>query len=416
MNQTGQEKKNHENLTEKSEGGKWAGWILNFLLPLLILLAAVGIAIFLYWTREEPEPEPREQRVVIVRTEKVYRASHRLDVPARGQVHPSRKAAIVPQITGKIVEVNPRLVLGGLLNRDEMLVRIEEEDFRFAFEEASSALTDAQTQLALEKGRQEVAREEWQKYMERHKASPTPETVELALRQPQLQALQAKVEAAKAGLERASLNLERTVVRVPFDAVVLGERAAVGQLANPQQVIAEVVDSSVFWVLASIPSKQIQDIAIPGINAAKGSRAVIQQDLGLTERIWEGKVVGLAGDVVSDGMMARILVAVEDPFNRETKAGLANEMPLLLGVSVKVVVEGRHEEDLVEVPRRAVRENDQIFVFSEDGLLSIRNPVIAWRLPHSILVRTGVEDGERVITSPMEAPVEGLSLQEEADP
>lgn len=85
MNETGQEKKNHENLTEKSDGEKRKGWILNFLLPLLILLTAVGIAIFLYWVREEPEPEPREERVVIVRTERVYRSSHRLDVVARGQ-------------------------------------------------------------------------------------------------------------------------------------------------------------------------------------------------------------------------------------------------------------------------------------------------------------------------------------------
>ncbi len=415
MNETGQEKNSHENLTEASGGEKRVGWIMNFFLPLLILLVAVGIAILLFWTREEPEPEPREERVVIVRTEKVYRSSHRLDVVARGQVRPYRQAAIVPQVTGKIVEVNPRLVLGGLLSRDEILVRIEEKDFRLAVQEASSSLTDAQTQLALEKGRQGVAREEWQKYMERHKDSPAPETVELVLRQPQLQALQANVEAAKAGLDRASLNLERTAVRVPFDAVVLSERAAVGQLANPQQVIADLADSSVFWVLASIPSDQIHYIAIPGINAEKGSRALIQQDLGLTERIWEGRVVGLAGDVVSEGMMARILVAVEDPFERETKEVLADGLPLLLGVSVKLIVEGRHEEDLVEVPRSAIREDDQIFVFSEDGVLSIRRPVIAWRLPHSILVRTGMEDGERVITSPMEAPVEGLRLQEEAD-
>lgn len=396
---------------DRSTRRRWA-----VLLPLLILLVAIVIVVALYLTREEPTPQPREERVVTVRTETVQRARHRLDVQARGRVQPARAVTLVPQVRGRIVEVNPRLLQGSLLDRDEMLVRIEEDEFRLAVQEAASALAEAQTQLALEEGRQEIAKEEWRRYGERRLDTPGPDAMDLVLRRPQLQALQAQVEAAQAGLERARLNLERTTIAAPFDVVVVSETAAVGQLADPQRGIAELVDSSVFWVLASIPSDRIDFVAIPGVNAVEGSPVVVRQDLGVRERTWEGRVVGLAADVAPEGMMARILVAVEDPFERRRNPETAEVMPLLLGVSVELDIEGRHTENLVEVPRRALREGDRVYVFTEEGVLSIRRPDIAWRLPQSVLVRTGVDHGERVIVSPMEAPAEGIRLREESGP
>ncbi|MFU8817254.1 MAG: efflux RND transporter periplasmic adaptor subunit [Pseudomonadales bacterium] len=391
------------------------------LIPLLLIAAALLVGAVLYLTRDEPQPVPVDERVLTIRSEVVRRAEHRLDVSARGRVMASRRAVILPQVGGRIVELGPNLVPGSLVSRGELLARIDPEDYRLAVRQVQSRLAEAEAELALERGRQQVAEEEWRMYRETD-IDPAggdeapPQRSALALREPQQQVIAARVRAARADLAQARLELQRTEVRAPFDALVLRERAALGQLSGPQHEIAELAASSHARVQAAVRLDQVDAIAIPGVNAEHGSRVRVFQDLGNGEAVWHGRVQRLLGDVQPEGLMAQLLIVVDDPFRARADAAAGGPLRLLIGASVGVEIDGRHRESLVAVPRQALREDDRVYVVGDDDRLSVRRPEIVWRLPRALLVRSGVADGERVIVSPVEAAVDGMRVREEAGP
>lgn len=111
--------------------------------------------------------------------------------------------------------------------------------------------------------------------------------------------------------------------------------------------------------------------------------------------------------------MARILVEIDDPLGLEREA-LEQEkepLPVLLKSYVDVEVAAATLENVVELPRAALRDGERAFIVDDQGRLRIRELQIAWRYPHSVLVRGGLKDGDEVVTSRIAAPVDGMSVR-----
>lgn len=391
---------------------------LKYGLPLLILAAAAGLTFLLFSAREEPERKDLEAKPTLVETTTVERDAHRLDVRASGTVVPARQIVVSPQVSGRLTSVDDDLVPGGIVQEGDTIATIERDDYRIAVNQRQTALKQAKSQLAIEQGQQDVARQEWQLFKDdmSEESSPQDSTgpPALALRKPQLESAKAQVEAAKAQLEQAQLNLRRTNVQAPFDALVRSEQADLGQLVGAQSQLATLVGIDRFWVRLSVPSDEIPLIDIPGVNADEGSIAHITYDVGPTSITRRGRVVRLLGDLDPQGRMARVLVEIDDPLgvlaSREDPKTNQRGIPLLLDAFVDVRMDGNTTEELIEIPRRALRNGDEAYVI-EDGQLSIRPLEIVQRLPGSVLVASGLNDGDTLVTGPLPKPVEGMKLR-----
>lgn len=384
--------------------------VAKFGLPLLVLAAAAGIVAALVMTKKEPERKEKREQRVLVETAQVETATHTLDVQAAGEVIAARDLIVTPQVSGRIVWVNDKLVPGGTVEAGDPLFRIEDADYRIAVQEAKTKLAQAKAQLDQEKGRVQVAKREWELFKGEVKGEQ-PEDPSLALRKPQLDSAKVAVDAAKAGLERAQLNLKRTTVRAPFDAFVSSESADIGQLVGSQSQVAKLVGTEKFWVRISIPVDKVSSIDIPGVNAQTGSKAIIRQDAGDQQIERDGQVVRLLGDLDPQGRMARVLIRVDDPFALTDAEPNKGRIPLLLSAFVDVTVEGPTRDGLIEVPREAIRNGDKAFVFSKDETLAIREVDVVWERPETVLVDKGLEDGDRVVVSPIATAIEGMKLR-----
>jgi RND family efflux transporter MFP subunit len=275
-----------------------------------------------------------------------------------------------------------------------------------------TALEQAKSQLAVEQGQQEVAKREWEVFQKEAKDLAEEADPSLALRKPQLASARAQVEAAKSQLEQARLNLRRTTVQAPFDALVVEESVSVGDLASTQAPVATLVATDTFWVRLKIPPSKISYVDIPEVNAERGSKVEIGFDTGETNVDREGRVRRLVGGLDRGGRLARIIVAIEDPLGLESGDGEREfrGVPLLLDSYVDARIRGGTESELVELPRSGLRDGDQAYVY-DDGTLEIREVEIAWRRTDSVLIESGLEDGERVVVGPMPDPVEGMELR-----
>lgn len=375
--------------------------------PLLILTGAGAVAAYLIATRPEPAREPPAPRGALVEARTVHRRPHRLDVTAYGTVVPARTLTVRPQVSGRVARVHPHLAPGGRVRAGELLFEIERDEYALAVREARTALGRARARLEVERGRHAVARREWRRFGDAIPADGAEPA--LAQRLPQLREARLAVEAAAARLDRARLALDRTRVRAPFDAFVRDESVELGQLVDPGVPVATLVGTRTFWVEVAVPVDRLAVIALPGAGDAEGARATVVHEGTAGDVVRPGRVVQLRGDLEPNGRMARLLVAIEDPF------GAPGVPPLLVGSFVRVDLEGARVEPLIAVPRAALRDGREVWVYA-GGRLDIRRPEIAWGLPDVVLVRDGLADGDRIVTSRIPAPVEGMRLRLAADP
>jgi len=397
--------------------------LVKFGLPIVILLIGAGVTVQLIDSREKPGREDPETAAALVETRTVHRAEHRLDVRGSGTVVPARQVTLQPEVNGRVVDIHPKLVPGGLVDEGETLVQLDRSDYELAVQQRKTALRQARAQLEIEKGQQQVAKREWelfQKEAEKAAGDRQLQDSSLALRKPQLMNAKAQVDAAESQLESARLNLRRTTVRAPFDALVRRESADVGQLAGAQSQLATLVGTDHFWIRLSIETSQIRHIDIPGVNAEQGSAATIRYEVGDRTITRDGRVVRLLGDLDPAGRMARVLVQIEDPLGldgTEDNPENLDGVPLLLDSYVDVVIEGNRKRNLIELPRPAVHNGDEIYLLRE-GKLAIEPLEIVWRRPDTVLVASGVSDGDEVVTGPLPSPVEGMALEaaEESEP
>jgi hypothetical protein len=124
---------------------------------------------------------------------------------------------------------------------------------------------------------------------------------------------------------------------------------------------------------------------------------------------WSGEVVRLLGDLEPQGRMARLLVSVPDPLGD----GQADDehAPLLLGSYVEVAIAGRELRDVFAISREELRDGDTAWIVSSQGKLDIRPVDVIFRGRDHVLVRAGLEAGERLVTSDLSSPVAGMALR-----
>ncbi len=322
-----------------------------------------------------------------------------------------------PEVPGKITWVSDELVPGGRIDEGTRLLRLDGRDYRLALQSRSADVNRANLELQLEQRRQAIAEREWEGFsQEDAPAGGTGEASEsgraLALRQPQLENAEVSVEAARSAAQQARLNLQRTTIRAPFNAMVLSEAVDVGQYVAPGGQLATLVGTDEAWVQVSMPVEALPSIHFPERDG-EGSPARVSFDVGGQEVVREGRVLRLLPDLDASGGMARVLVAIDDPFAMDREGEDAPKVPLLLGSFVTVDIDVPPLSDVVEVPRLAVREGNQVYVMNDQDQLEVRELQVVWGRPESVLVREGVADGERVITSRVPTPVDGMALREE---
>lgn len=390
--------------------------LLRIGLPLLILGLAVVGAQLLILSRPPVPKADRTIKPTLVDVLTVRTQDERAVITAYGTVQAHRRLIVQPEVGGRVVQLNPELVIGGILEQDEALLRIDPRDYQFAVDEQRASLAEAEFDLKVELGNQAVAKREWN-LLKPSGGEISALSQQLALRRPHLKEKYVALQAAKSRFRKAQLDLQRTIVRTPFHALVLQESVEKGQLVNAQSSVATLVDVDEFRVQVSVPIHQIEWITFPGSGRSQGARVRVIREIGNDEPVERrGTVVELLGDVTENGRMAQVLVAIQDPLELEKPDN--GRRPLLLGEYVRVEIEGPALRDVIVLPRPTIREGSRVWVKNAENQLEVRQVDVVLSRKETVLISRGLRDGEQVITSQLTAAIPGLLLRtvDEATP
>jgi RND family efflux transporter MFP subunit len=356
--------------------------------------------------------EPRAQRETAVRQSAMTvdvitpaSGSFRPVVEVLGTVKPARDIELRPQVDGRVIELSEDLVPGGFVRRGEVLLRIEDSDYRNSLLQRQSELQQAIAELEIEQGRQAQARREYRELQK----TLEPENEALVLRRPQLRSAQAAVQAAEAAEAQARLDLERTVIRAPFDAQVLERTVNLGSRVDSGDSLAHLVGLEQYWVEATVPPDQLRWLSFPGEAPGSGSPVSIRHRSAWPEgEQRQGRLYRLVGELEGGTRLARVLVEVDDPLALEP--GSEGLPSLIIGAFVETHIEGREISDALVLPRETIRQDDTVWLMRDDEL-HIQQVEIVFQDARHAYISGGLAPDDRVVTTNLATVKQGIRLR-----
>ncbi|TNE47997.1 MAG: efflux RND transporter periplasmic adaptor subunit [Deltaproteobacteria bacterium] len=389
----------------------WKRILLHAMLPILVLGGAAFFTMWLLQTAPRSRRRRRTRRVsVLVSVMKAKTVQERLQIDAMGTVIPAREVRLFPRVRGRVIRLSKELQPGGLFRRGRTLLRIDPSDYRLLFQQRKSEWQRAQANLKVEMGRQTIARRE---YKMLGKSIPQ-KNQDLVLRQPQLAVARAAVKIAKAAVNQANLNLRRTVIRAPFHSVVVSRNVNLGSQVSENTELARLVGTDEYWISLTVPVDQLRWFKIPSNTKEKGSVVRLYNREAWGSEIYRaGRIIRLNPSLEPQGRMARILVSVTDPLllrkKKVSKKGWRRPQ-LLLGTYVQAKILGRELPSMVVLASKYVH-NNKVWVMDDNDKLAIREISVMFRDEERVFISSGLKEGERVVTTLLSTPVEGMPLR-----
>ncbi len=370
----------------------------------VILVAGVLGARALIVTRPVVEPADTARFVPTVRVSEAVPQAFVPTLRARGSVRPAEVSRLAAEVSGVVEEVSPRLVQGGFVEKGEVLLRLDATDFQLAAVRAEAALAQTRSALATEQAQAAASMSAWDGDAEN--APP------LVRREPQLAAARANLAAAEADRARAKRDVDRAVVRAPFQAWVRSEQVAPGQWVALGSELAVLAHAGRAEVRLPVPHRELQ-----WIDGHPGSRNALHEvqlsaEFAGQDLTWTARLDRIEPELDPASRMAWLVAALDDPYgltggDQQDSAS----SPLPSGLFVQAAVRGRELEGVFLLPRRAERSPGEVWLVDIEGSLERRVVEVALREGDQIVVTSGLEQGERIVVSPLATPVVGMPVR-----
>ena len=370
-------------------------------LPLGVLGVAIVGALVLILTNTPVAGRPTERMVRAVRVVPVTSRTVELEVRSQGTVAPRTEAELIPEVSGRAVWTSPALVSGGYFEEGEPLLRIDRIDYEANVEQARAVL--ARTRGEYAHASETLGRQ--QEMLERHVVSEA--ALDDAERTAQVTG--ASVREAVVPLEKAERDLERTEIRAPFSGRVREERVDVGQFLNRGQSFATVYATDYVEVRLPIADAQLAYLDLPlwsrDVPAEEELPEVtLYARFAGRENEWVGRVVRTEGEIDAKSRLVHVVARVPN-----TEEG--GNIPLPVGLFVQARIAGHAVENVSVVPRQALQDTGQVLIVDENNQLRFRSVEVLRLDGDQALISDGLSDGEHVLISTIQAPVDGMTVR-----
>ena len=320
------------------------------------------------------------ERIFQVETTTVAPQPYRKHFTTTGVIAPSSSVSIVPEVSGRLVDVSENSFAGGRFQAGETLIQIDPRDFELAVRRIEADVARAATQLELARAETAAASAEWR---ERNGDRPVPD---LVARIPQLKEAQATLESAEAQLETARLNLERTRINLPKAGRVLSSDAAEGGYAVAGQPLATVFYDEQLEIEVSLTETEAAILL---------SSTTPQIDLSYRHN----------GEKISaPGKLLRSVISI-DPSTRlhNLRFGFVTPQPVLLGTFVEIRVSGDATDGIATLPLSAIQLDGEIWAVDSNDRLQDLDLKVFFRTEDHLAVR-GLTGRTRIVTSRLNGP------------
>src|SRR6266849_8670784 len=355
---------------------------------------------------------------------------------ANGSLAPNEQTDIAAETSGKVVAVG--VDLGSSVRRGQMIVKLDDADFRLRVQQAQAQLEQAiatlhqnEARIGLRPGQKfnpenvpevaaarsalELAERNLRRYeklvetgdisratydQQKSQRDQLAEQHQALVHQAQqnyatVANSEAAVNAAQTQVSLAKRNLTYTVVAAPMAGYVSDRPADVGEYVSPQQKVATIVSVNPLRVRIDIPEQAITQIRV--------GESVSVSVAAYTDRNFAGRIARVSPSVTASSRTLTVEAEGQNP-NAELKPGQFATIRILLPQS----------EPAILVPQRALRTisgSTYVFVI-KNGFAEQRLVQPGQAEGDLVELKTGVKADETVATSNVDQLSDGAAVKQ----
>ncbi|MDP1786441.1 efflux RND transporter periplasmic adaptor subunit [Nitrosomonas sp.] len=357
--------------------------------------------------QQEDIVKPPAVQVVTVKPERL-----RMDVRSQGRVMAQTEIDLITGVSGNIIKVSPVFVSGGFFKQGDLLVAIDPAEYDLRVAQAQAGVMEAQYQLIREEAEAEQARDEWQ-HLGQGEANP------LSLRIPQLREKKARLAAEQEELKNAKLLRQRADIRAPFNGRVRNKTVGLGQYLSSGDVLGRIYSSDVAEVRLPLSTQELAFVGFPDLSnrtqSAQGTAVKLTANYQGQQQTWLGHIVRSEGVIDQETGMVMVVAQIPDPFGLGAKKpGTPDSKSpvaiLPVGLYVEANIEGSWFDNLTVLPASALLRNNQAAVLDQDNRLRFRTVEVVRKEREQVIIKAGLNAGERVLVSGLHHPIEGIEV------
>jgi RND family efflux transporter MFP subunit len=368
-------------------------------LPVIILIFGLFISFLVSLTEPKPNKGIEIPKPTAVFYDNPQKKDVTLKVTTNGEVRSVTEINVIPQVSGRIIQVADEFIDGGNIKKGQPLIWIDDRDYRLATISAESRVAQAKKLLEREIAESELAKKDWEELGE-GEASP------LTLRIPQLEEARALLNAAEADLEKAKLNLERTVINLPFDGLIKKKNAGIGQYVNAGSILGSAFSTEKVLIPLPLTDTELSYLGLPLGYESKGyfdgPKVVFRSYISRKNIEWSGRITRTSGSIDSQTRLVYAYAEVLNPYDEDP--------PLAIGTYVDAEIEGNFISNGFILPIAAIKNDNEIYVIDQDSKLKIKKIEIVGTEEDKVIVKGDISELDMVVISTINTGYEGMEL------
>ena len=399
----------------------------RFVLPVLLIAAAIMGFLHLRATRPETTPAPAEERAFPVAAVEARYVDVRPPIVEFGTVVAGSVVELRPLVAGRIAGLGPNFIEGAVVREGETLAVIERFDYEIevadkeaAVAESRARLGEARAELGTERRLLAIARKQAALRMadlERKRelsergalsrkarddatiaANEAERSVGTA--EQRLERLTARIEQSSAALarsaaalKRARRDLDETLLAAPEDGYLADVAVAAGQRVGAGERLARLIVARRLEVSFQLKRGDFGRLA--GGDGERTADRLLGRAVSVTWRVgprdfaYDAVIERLDAEIdpASGGIGVRARLVDPDP-----------GAPLRPGAFVEVRIPGELYRGVLRLPESAVDGEGNVYVI-EEGRLAPRRVELLRRIAKDVLVRADIAPGARIVAT-----------------
>ena len=383
--------------------------LTSIIICILVLLIGVSGMVVLTRLKKSPAEAENGERALRVEIVQIKKEDVQVEITGYGEVRALTVVPVAPEISGKIVHIHPRLKIGEIIPKGEVLFKMDPRDYLII-------LKTNRKRLKILQRSHELAKKEYQRVFALFKKDKVVALSALEAAEKTMLAAADLENQVMQILETAENNLERCEVRAPFNARIKSVSLEKGQYVTPGQNVITLSDDSILEIQVPLDSRDARkwlrfkrdetDANTTWFSNVEPVSCKIRWTENNDGQTWNGRLHRI---VKFDQQTRTLIVAVRFDAETDLKKN-PQSMPLVEGMFCSVKIPGRILHNVFRLPRQAVSFENTVHIAVKGRLKTL--PVKLLRVEgENAYVAGGIDTGDMVVTTRLVDPLENALLE-----
>jgi len=383
--------------------------IITIVFSVIVLLIGIMGMTILSMSKTPPAAAKNGERPLKVEALRVEQKDISVFITGYGQVKALNVVSIASEVSGKIVNIHPRLELGEIIPKGELLFKIDPKDYL-------TIRKISRERLKILKRSYDLAKKGYDRVRILFEKNNVGTLVGVETAEKAMLSVADQINQISQVLETAETNLDRCETRSPFNARIKSVSLEKGQYVTPGQNVVTLADDSILEIQVPLDSRdarkwlRFKEDKTNKKAAWFSSLEQVPCQISWTENNNGQTWFGCLHRVIKFDEKTRTLTVAVRIDAETAKKKNPQSLPLAEGMFCSVKIPGRTLFSVFPLPRQAVSFDNTVYIAVDNRLKTV--PIKVVRVEgENTYVAHGLNAGDRVVTTRLIDPLENALLQ-----